>query len=160
MYANATPRYLLRGAIVLGTMLSLVAIPKRAAADIPFEVIETTQGSFAQPTARTEVVRSSTEFQNLWREMGRRDMPPEVDFNRQMVIAYYLGGRSRSGYRLTVDLVTVRGGTMRLQVRESTPGRSCFTGPVATAPSIVITTVRWPRDVEVDLHVEVHECGP
>ena len=131
-------------AILIG--LSALALQLRVArpaqADIPFNAILQTSNPLRSPAAGTVVaIRSETELAALWQSLGRRVAPPQIDFRQHTLIVYFLGERATGGYRLSVESVDVRAGTLNLLVVETEPGPCCVTTQTAISPAIWTTTI-------------------
>lgn len=132
-----------------------------ARAQMPFEVLLQSNNPLGSPDASTvRLLQSQSELEALWRSLGRTIAPPQVDFRRHSVVVYFLGRRATGGYRLSVDRVSVRAGTMILDVVETAPGDCCVTPQVGTSPAIWTTTTPWKGPVEVDLRTEYRNCCP
>ncbi len=134
--------------------------PSPARADVPFEILARTGRALFSETPRLVVIRSRAELETLWRQMGRRDSAPDVDFRKRMVLAYSFGVRGSGGHRFDVEGVEIRAGTMWLRTHESAPGPRCAVPLGGSLPGIVVSTIPWPHDVEVDARREVVDCEP
>jgi len=145
--------------IVLPALAILLGIARPAQADIPFEVLFQSSNPLRSPAAGTVVtIRSETELATLWQSLGRRVAPPQINFHQHTLIVYFLGDRSTGGYRLSVESVDVRAGTLTLRVIETEPGPCCVTTQTAISPAIWITTIPWRGEVEVTLRRETRDC--
>ena len=148
--------------VVLAAAVASLAMPHKANA-IPYEVIAASPGGFPIQGAPTlKIVRSQEELAGLWRASGRNLAPPVVDFRRHTLIGYFLGMRGSTVYRLEVESVAVRAGTMTVQLIESTPGECCVTPLGGGAPNILIATMPWkgPVDVQVRREARPSCCTP
>jgi hypothetical protein len=139
-----------------------VGCPPGAEAQVPFEVIAASSlGAPRSPwTPTLEIIRSEAEFRALYRSLGRTLDPPEVNFRNHAVVAYFLGMRGSTGYRLVAERVVFRSGTMTGHLTESPPGPGCGVGFSATFPDIMIATIPWKGPVEVEVRPEARSCCP
>jgi hypothetical protein len=84
------------------------------------------------------VVRDSATWVRLWPEIGRNHSPaaplPAVDFSREMLVIASMGSRSSGGYAIWVENATVANDTLRIALREQSPGPRCGTPAMLTAP--------------------------
>lgn len=136
--------------------LSLALAPSTASAGVPFQVLETTTS--ARPlTAKVEVAQSPEELLAIWREFGREDQPPSVDFRRHSVIANFSGFRLVGGYCDAIEKVEIRGGEMILSIVESTPS-SNGGGQAGISPGVAIITILWKRPVVPVVRLLVQSC--
>ena len=132
-------------------LLAFTAALVPTADAVPFDVIAASPGLGAlQPQQATlRVLHSSEELEDLWRSLGRNLAPPTVEFRRHRLIAYFAGLRPTTGYRLSVESVDIRGGTMLLGLMETTPGTCCVTTGTSTSPDVWLTTLPWRGPVDV-----------
>ena len=95
---------------------------------------------FNSGLARREhvVVRDSATWAKLWTEIVRTHSPkppvPSVNFTRHMLVVASMGQKSSGGYAVWIDSITVAGDTLRIAVREQSPGPRCGTTAALTAP--------------------------
>lgn len=100
-------------------------------------------GQFAQRTTPgLEVARSDREFEALWKLAGMADAPPRVDFHRQMVVAWFMGGRTSGGYSTQITSVSVDGMQVKVDVQTVSPGDGCGSIDVLTSPVDLIVMTR------------------
>ncbi len=92
-------------------------------------------------TSGLAVARSPSALNDLWAEAGLNGPPPQVDFDSDMVIAYFMGGRPTGGYSTAVTGARREGDGLRIDVREIAPGDGCG---VTQAPTSPVTIVRTP----------------
>jgi PrcB C-terminal len=136
-----------------------LGMPCAARAQIPFDVILHSNNPLRSPDARTVVVlRSQAELVSFWRSLGRTIAPPEIDFRRHTLLVYFVGTRATGGYRLDVEQLEIRSGTMTLHIVESEPGPCCGTTQAVTSPAIWITTIPFRGEVEAVLRKETRSC--
>lgn len=120
--------------------LTLLTLPLLAIAcrgpSIPEELPVTllTQGQHSQQTElRFEWITQAESFSALWRATQPGD-PPAVDFERDGVIAVFMGERATGGHVIRVDRVARRGEEMRVDVVLQTPGPECMATQALTQP--------------------------
>jgi hypothetical protein len=77
---------------------------------------------------RREVIREEVQFLKLWAEhasdVNRPALPPEVDFETEMVVVVAMGNRPTGGYLTEVVDMELKGRTLKVLVgeREPVPG--------------------------------------
>jgi len=123
-------------------------------------ISELDSGQFAQrTTAGLEVARSDRELDALWKLAGMTDAPPDVDFRRQMVVAYFMGGRTSGGYSTKITSVSVDGMQVRVDVQTVSPGDGCGTVDVLTSPvDLVLMTRQEGKAVLGQVESVVTKC--
>jgi len=142
-------------------LFALLAVPAIAVAQVPFRTIASSQsGQRLILNAKTLVVNSPEELAEAWRQTGRNDSPPPVDFQNHSVVFYFAGMRATSGYELEALNVSHRGGALVLTIRETTPGQGCGTLQVATFPYLAIETTPWKREADVEVTRVPRSCAP
>lgn len=124
-----------------------------AASQIPFEVLAKATGG-SEPDGTIVVLRSGEEFDALWRRLVEREPRPIVDFERHMVVAYFLGRRPSQGNAVDVERVSIRAGEMNLGIR--TWG-DCGGGQFPVNRVVLISTMRWPHSIRAEKRIV--ECG-
>ena len=93
------------------------------------------------------LVRSHEEWERLWRRhtAGVQPQPdlPEVNFNREMVIAVFMGERPSDGYGVQVAAVEETPDTVYVQVEERFPAGGAKRAAVPVSPyHIVVVATR------------------
>lgn len=133
---------------------ALNAAPTIARAQVPFELVAKPNQAY-KPAGSIEVVRNEAELQALWHAIAGRGAAPAVNFKNRMVIAYFMGPRSDSGGDLNIDGVAIRGGELKLRIRQF---ESCGGGQFPEALGLLVETIRWPGPVGADTQLE--GCHP
>jgi len=64
--------------------------------------------------------------------------PPEIDFSRNMLLVVTMGSAPNGGYAITVDGVFEHANQLEVVVRNTSPGRSCFTLQMVTSPVDIV----------------------
>ncbi len=109
-------------------------------------------GSSQIQEPRTVVVRSTDEWQALWKEHGA-GAAPTVDFTRSLVVGVFLGMRPSAGFGVQITTIRRSGTTAFVEFAERRPALGEITAQVLTSP---FHLVAMPRAVEV---VEFKEIG-
>ena len=109
------------------------------------------------------VVRCESEWATLWirHTAGRSEAMPVVDFNREMVVAVFLGERSTGGYKVEVkpipDPISPKS-RMVVLYREIAPARKNFSIQMVTRPFIMVKVRKVQKvDFEEDQVVAIPE---
>jgi hypothetical protein len=113
---------------------------------------------------RRLVVRDSASWASLWPQIvgshSPRPVLPAVDFAREMLLVVSMGTRNSGGYITLIDSVTMRADTLRVFVRERSPGPRCGTTGALTAPVALARLERSDRPVSFTTREEVRDCSP
>ncbi|MFP4643391.1 MAG: protease complex subunit PrcB family protein [Spirochaetales bacterium] len=121
---------------------------------VPFETIM--QGSYAERrSSGEEVVRSQGEYERIWRQTqsGSSSEPDvergatEVDFDREMVIAVFMGQQNSGGYAVEVDEILLEERGVTVYYRERSPGAGDATTQALTSPYHLVRLPRLSRDI-------------
>jgi hypothetical protein len=107
---------------------------------LPFETFaHELQSGLSEP--RREVVRDEAGWARLWEEVhaGVEPRPTllAVDFSRQMLIVAATGTRPTGGFDVAIRAVSVRGGALEVEVRESCPAPGAMVSMGLTRPVVV-----------------------
>lgn len=111
-----------------------------------------------------EVISDEQAFVRLWRSLhgGQEEVPepPEVDFDREYVVAALMGSRNTGGYATEIEDIAVHNGVTGIRVRERAPGPGCGTIQVLTHPyHLVKVSGEPPQEVSFEVYREVAECS-
>ncbi len=88
---------------------------------------------------RREVIRDGPGLERL---SIRADVP-KVNFEKEQVIAVFLGERPTAGYKVAVEkVVRLADGTLEVLVRERKPAKDAIVAQVVTTPFILVKTAR------------------
>lgn len=104
---------------------------------LPMEII--LDGTYCSIEAKREVLlNSNDDYQKLMTEVYSNldQMPriPVVDFNKNSVIAVFIGNRSNGGYMVTIDSVIEGSKNLNVNITETTPGKNCVVTDAITRP--------------------------
>src|SRR5262245_58513804 len=126
----------MRRAILPLALLATLAAGATRADEALRLIAKGAQSGVARPGER--VVRTAEEWQKLWQEhtAGIQPRPalPKVDFNREMVLAVFMGEQQTGGY--SIEIAAVKPGERELtaQVRRTSPPAGAITAQVITHP--------------------------
>jgi hypothetical protein len=115
-----------------------------------FDLIYASEQSGIESPLR-EVVRAPDEWAAVWSGiMGARSPvppPPEVDFDRYMLVAAGLGTRPSGGYAVRITGIAVGSDALTVTVSEVAPGVGCIATMALTAPIVVVRFERLDGEV-------------
>jgi hypothetical protein len=99
----------------------------------------------------TAIITTSGEFLAYWKRLaGNSNIPKDVDFSREQLIAINLGTRPTGGYSVAVTEVVRRGVLPRAASRQAQPGRERRVEPVCDHQS---------RSLRGSSHVQADDGG-
>ena len=91
------------------------------------------------------VVRDSTAWRELWRQINRPFLPPPVlppvDFQREMVVVAALGSRPNAGFDVVIEGAAEDSAGIAVNVRRASPADGC---PVTAAVTQPVDLARIP----------------
>ena len=109
------------------------------------------------------VVRDSATWADLWpRIIGShspRPVLPAVRFATEMLLVVSMGTRGSGGYLIAIDSVAAVGDTIRVIVREQSPGQRCGTPAVLSAAVALARIERTGQPVTFTTREVVRECS-
>ncbi len=128
---------------------------------VPFETLDQGVQSGIRH-ARKLVIRDGETWAALWREHVAERVPqpplPQVDFTRDMVIAFFLGEKPTAGYAATIKEIRASLDKLLVRVEVTSPPPGSFVAQVLTQPYHI---VKLPRsDLPVEFVVVEAETGP
>lgn len=92
-----------------------------------------------QLTGRQVAIRTTAEWQALWKDHAPGEKPPVVDFGSRMVVGVFLGSKPSTGYQVEVVGVQSEGDTLIVNYLERQPARGMLTAQVLTEPFHLVT---------------------
>ena len=133
-------------ALTIGLMLSLPGIPAVALADqaIPFEVLARGEAPW-EANERLVVMRDADDLARQWRESHLGEPIPVVNFQRDMLLAYFMGRSPNTSYWAEVTQITRSHGSITVHVIGSHGGG----GDAIVYPYVLLRLHKWPGDVVV-----------
>ncbi len=99
---------------------------------------------------RVVVARDAAAWNAVWREHGGLQIPspeaPSVDFEREMVVAVFLGERGSGGYGVTIEAIERTSTGLLVKARETKPGPDDIVTMALTSPMHAVAVERVPGD--------------
>jgi hypothetical protein len=87
---------------------------------------------------REVVIRSSAEWNALWKEHGSTQPVPAVNFSKELVAAVFLGIRPTGGFSVEVVGARIEGDVLIVEYVEQRPGRGSIVTQVLTSPFHIV----------------------
>lgn len=106
---------------------------------------------------RFVVARTRAEFERLWKEHAPLQPLPEIDFTRQGVVAYFVGGKPTGGHTAEITALERVGDRLTVRVVALRPGPGSITTQAFTYPFIMRTVENLPARVEHEVEQRVRE---
>lgn len=123
---------------VIKRLQDMAAGQTQSATNVPFETISKRTSRIED--AGTRVVADDASFATLWlQHNGSSQQKPEVDFNKQTVIAVFAGQKKTGGYDIEITKIVQTGKTLEVTYHESSPAPDSLTTQVLTSPSHLVT---------------------
>ncbi len=110
------------------------------------------------PSAQGErIIESPDDFARAYRALvGRR--PPEIDFDTNVVVAFYMGKQPTGGYAIEVEQVRELGGAIEVRVVATQPGSGCVTTQAITAPYQLVRIPVDDQPVRIERRTRRRDC--
>lgn len=153
--------------IALALLLALVGVSCCADGDpeepvlepemeAPSPTLELARGtSSAIQETRVAVARTPEAWAELWAEHGANRVPhppaPEVDFERHMVVAVFLGTRTSGGYGVEIAECRAHEDRIVVRARETRPAPDAMVTMALTAPYAMVAVPRAEGQAELVL---------
>jgi hypothetical protein len=116
------------------------------------------QGQQSQQTEqRFEWITRPAEFTALWQELLSGD-PPAVDFERDGVIAVFMGERPTGGHAIRVERVARGADGLLVEVVLQTPSPECMTTQAVTRPYQTVLVPHTAPRATFTTHTVVIPC--
>lgn len=136
--------------------------PSGEAVQVPIERPEwSSQLGGVRERTRT-VIRDRVSWQAFWESFAGartpRPDPPDVDFERHVVIIAAMGEQSTAGHGIAIENVYEENGTTRVEVVETVPAGGCLTAQVITTPTTAVLIPTHAAEVEFVERRETRSC--
>jgi hypothetical protein len=97
-------------------------------------------------TARSLWVKDQATWMALWREAFSDRWPspdlPEIDFEKDQVLACFVGTCPNGGHQLILNQVSRSADTLRVHLTHVSPGPTCVTTDALTQPYVMVQIPR------------------
>jgi hypothetical protein len=146
------PMFVFR-ALVCATLclLGIEAMAQEAASG--FRTIEKGSQSNVDATRRA-VARTPDEWTALWKAHNYDKPAPHVDFDREMVIALFMGSRPTGGFSVQIVSVAehqLQGGGLLVTYHETSPKAGAITVQVLTFPYHIVAVPKHSGTVTFEM---------
>ena len=122
------------------------------------------RGSAGPMRAGEVVARSAEEWRRAWAAHGGTDaapsVPPDVDFQQQMLVAVFQGERPSAGFEVSIEAAEPRGDGLEVRYAKVSPGPGCLAAAMITYPFHVVAVPRAAGGVAFTTEDRVKGCGP
>lgn len=112
---------------------------------------------------RRQVIRDAETWAAVWAEVVTPYMPtpalPTVDFSEYMIVFVAMGSRGSGGHTIAVDAVIDDSAALMARVREVSPGPTCMTTAMMTAPVAAVLVPRRDREITWAEQSSTHNCS-
>jgi hypothetical protein len=124
---------------MLMLILAFAVMPQAS----PAGIVTVSQGSRSAIDQPREVTaRTLAEWQALWKQHGKTEGAPAVDFGKEMIAAVFLGTRPTGGYEVEIRTARREGSALVIEYDEQVPGPDVVVTQALTSPFQI---VRLPR---------------
>lgn len=121
-----------------------------------WDILAKGNNAVGSETAEYQIIQNSSSLLNVWnRAYGNQlSVPPlpNVDFNKETIIAVFMGQKSTGGYALKLENIQIDGNELFLDLSQIVPGADAITTMAFTHPWILVKVLRgglnlaWLRD--------------
>lgn len=124
-------------AFLLTAVISACSTQGNDEKKLPMEII--LDGTYSAIEDKREVLlNNNDDYQKLMTEIYKNldQMPriPVVDFNKNSVVAVFIGNRSNGGYMVVIDSISEGSKNLTVNITETTPGKNCMVTDAITRP--------------------------
>lgn len=135
---------------LLGPLLLALGAPQDAGDAVPFRVIEENNMSGFN-SGMTKLITSTPDWVAVWMERQRnlqtKRLHPEIDFDRDVVIAVAMGQKKTGGYSVDITRVIRTKDDIRIYLKKTAPPDDAKLPAVVTSPFIFARMKKPDRPV-------------
>lgn len=108
------------------------------------------------------VINNNEDWQSLWNEVYSIQQPtsplPTVDFSKDIVIAVFQGVQGSGGYSIEIIKIVETENSIKVFVRETSPGLSCEVTSALTQPYHIIKISKTDKEVIFQTEKKITVC--
>ncbi len=129
-----------------------------AGGPVTFETVEIgDQSGFTGDGAQVLKIETEAEWEEFW-SRHRANVPPAVDFSREMVIAAVDGREPSGGYQFEITAIEDDGSRLVVRVSKAIPGPGCVVTQVITQPFHIVRLANSEMGLDLILSDETYSC--
>lgn len=141
------------GVFLVWLLASSVSMAESEA--VPFYRLEVRYCA-AAPSRMMRAIRNQQELKSV---LGcSRVALPVVDFRKNMLILISMGRQPSSGYQTRITSVVETVQTLKVQIEETIPGRSCLVTDAETRPCGLVLTKRINKRLAFEVNQHTKDC--
>lgn len=106
----------------------------------------------------SEVIRGEFEWDDVWDEIDVGGAPPDVNFNREMVILVAAGTQPNGCYDIEIVSIEADDGVLEVDAELIEPGTGCTCPQATVRPVHAVALQRLFNPVDVDVRRVVENC--
>ncbi|NOS86813.1 MAG: protease complex subunit PrcB family protein [Ignavibacteria bacterium] len=124
-------------AFIISTVIAGCSSQGNDEKKLPMEII--LDGTYSAIEEKREILlNNNDDYQKLMTQVYSNldQMPriPVVDFNKNSVVAVFIGNRSNGGYMVVIDSISEGSKNLTVNITETTPGKNCMVTDAITRP--------------------------
>ncbi len=90
--------------------------------------------------------------------MGHSAIPPEIDFNEEMILVVFQGEKSTGGYGIEINKIVEKENAIEVLVIETLPGYGCMVTEALTSPYHIVKLQKSTKEVIFKTEKEITDC--
>ncbi len=150
---------------VLTAMLGLSApttLGQKTGRSLPFKTIDKNLQS-GHTERKDYVIKTPAEWEKLWKQIHPdSDAPPspQINFNKQMVIAVFQGQKPSGGYAIEIKKL-IYGSNKKIEatVEEKSPGKGCMATSALTTPYHIVVVAKRNQEIVFTHTQSTQDCN-
>ncbi len=131
--------------------------------EIIFQIVD--EGSYSGFNREEQLwIKNNDEWEACWNQLHKNTIPipevPTIDFEKNHVMACFMGEKGKGGYNISVDQVEKRKDTLHVEITYNIPGNNCITTMALSQPYIIISfPAQRIQDVACSITEKKTKCG-
>ncbi|MDP3057127.1 MAG: protease complex subunit PrcB family protein [bacterium] len=116
------------------------------------------KGLNGNPTGQGNyVIKSKSEWMPILQKTNA-ELPAPIDFDKDMIIAVFQGGKSTGGYGTEINMIAEKGNTIEVSVLENSPGRGCAVTQALTSPFHIVKVQKSDKEAIFNVEKVINDC--
>jgi len=152
----------MRGYFILFLLFSNCFIfKKHGERELKFETFK--KGFYSGIREKGEfIIKNKEDFLKLWKNLSANFIPPpeppEINFEKFMLIAVFMGNKSTGGFNIQIERIIEKNEEISVYVKEESPGKNCIVTMAFTQPYHIVKLEKKNKKIKFYYKNTIKEC--
>lgn len=105
-----------------------------------------------------KVIKTSQEWKNLIAKVDKNLESTNIDFDKELLVAVFMGKRSSGGFSIEITDMTEEDNNVQVNILEKIPAPQCFTSTVITSPYHIVKVRKTDKEFKFNVKEKEISC--